>query len=188
MKKRLFALLLTAALLLSLWIPAAAVDLNYADKDEITSKEAVAVLSREGVITGFEDGTFRPKETLTREQACTILTKILGGRAEGAPDFLDVSAASWSAPYIAYCSYNDIVAGVGDGNFNPKGKLTGYAWSKLLLTGLGYDAEASGMLGSGTVTIAAPDKAGTYELRFYDGYSASDLNLASRLTIVFTVS
>ncbi len=41
--------------------------------------------------------------------------------------------------------------------------------------------------GSGTVTIAAPDKAGTYELRFYDGSTANDLNLAAPLTIVFTV-
>ena len=74
MKKRLTGLLLAAVLLISLCVPAAAVDLKYGDKDEITYMEAVAVLSREGVITGFEDGTFRPKETLTREQACTILT------------------------------------------------------------------------------------------------------------------
>ena len=155
MKKRLFTLLLTLALLLSLLVPVSAVDLNYKDKDEITYKEAVAVLSREGIINGFEDGTFRPKETLTREQACTILTKILCGRPEGVPGFLDVAANSWSAGYIAYCANNDIVAGVGGGNFNPKGKLTGSAWSKLLLTGLGYDAEASGMLGSGWQTGVA---------------------------------
>ena len=43
-------------------------------------------------------------------------------------------------------------------------------------------------VGSGTVTIAAPDKPGTYELRFFDGYSSTELNFAKRLTIVFTVS
>ena len=42
-------------------------------------------------------------------------------------------------------------------------------------------------VGSGTVTIAAPSSPGTYELRFFDGSSASDLNLVKRLTIVFTV-
>ncbi len=65
MKKRLMTLLLALTLLLSLAVPVSAVDLNYKDKDEITYKEAVAVLSREGIINGFEDGTFRPKETLT---------------------------------------------------------------------------------------------------------------------------
>ncbi len=42
-------------------------------------------------------------------------------------------------------------------------------------------------VGSGTVTLTAPDKAGTYELRFFDGNASSELNLAKQLTIVFTV-
>ena len=155
MKKRLFSFLLVLSLFLSLWVSAGAADLNYRDKDEITYKEAVAVLSSEGIITGFEDGTFRPKETLTREQACKILTMILRGQPEGIPAFQDVSANSWSAVYIAYCANNDLVAGVGGGKFNPKGQLTGSAWSKLLLTALGYDAEKTGMLGKGWETGVA---------------------------------
>ena len=113
MKKRLTALLLLLSFLLVLWVPALGADeLSYGDREEITYKEAVAVLSGDGVISGFEDGTFRPKETLTREQACKILTVILHGRPEGIPAFQDVSASSWSAGYIAYCANNDIVAGV----------------------------------------------------------------------------
>ena len=42
-------------------------------------------------------------------------------------------------------------------------------------------------VGSGTVTLTAPDKAGTYEVRFFDGNASSELNLAKQLTIVFTV-
>ncbi len=40
---------------------------------------------------------------------------------------------------------------------------------------------------SGSVTLTAPSEPGTYELRFYDGSSANDLNLASQLTIIITV-
>ena len=155
MKKRTITLLLVLVLMLTLMVPAAAVDLNYRDKDEITYKEAVAVLSREGIINGFEDGTFRPKETLTRAQASTILTKILGGSPDGFADFSDVRPSAWYAGYVAYCAYNEIVAGLGDGTFNPEGKLTGTAWSKMLLTGLGYDAVESGMQGSGWATNVA---------------------------------
>ena len=159
MKKRLLPLLLALILALSLLVPAAATDLSdYADKDEIIYKEAVDVLSREGIITGFEENgvwTFRPTETLTRAQASTILTRILGGVPEGAPDFTDVKANAWYAGYVAYCAYNGLVAGYGNGTFNPTGELTGSAWSKMLLTGLGYDAEASGMLGSGWQTGVA---------------------------------
>ena len=155
MRKRLFSLLLLAALLLSLCVPVSAVNLNYKDKNEITYKEAVAVLSREGIINGFEDGTFRPKETLKRSQACTILTKMLGGSPDGTPDFRDVPVGAWYAGYVAYCSYNELVAGGGDGTFSPDGQLTGTAWSKMVLTSLGYDAEASGMLGKGWATGVA---------------------------------
>ena len=42
-------------------------------------------------------------------------------------------------------------------------------------------------VGSGSVTLTAPSEPGTYELRFYDGSSANDLNLASQLTILITV-
>ena len=42
--------------------------------------------------------------------------------------------------------------------------------------------------GSGNVVLKAPSEEGNYEVRFYDGSSANDLNLAQRLTIPFTVS
>ncbi len=155
MKKRLLSLLLLLSFLASLCIPAAAVDLNYTDKDEITYQEAVAVLSREGIISGFPDGSFRPGDTLTRAQACTILTRILRGSPDGVSSFRDVSAGAWYGGYVAYCAFNELVAGVGDGNFNPEGQLTGAAWSKMILTGLGYDAEETGMLGSGWQTGVA---------------------------------
>ena len=42
-------------------------------------------------------------------------------------------------------------------------------------------------VGSGTVTFTAPNEAGIYELRFYDGSGANDLNLAAHLTLYISV-
>ncbi|MDO5441803.1 MAG: S-layer homology domain-containing protein, partial [Bacillota bacterium] len=54
----------------------------------------------------------------------------------------------WANKYIAYLANEGIVAGVGAGKFNPDGELTGYAFAKMLLCVLGYDAELENMLGT----------------------------------------
>ena len=48
---------------------------RFADKAEIASyaQESVNALSAAGIITGFEDGTFRPGQTLTRAQAAKMI-------------------------------------------------------------------------------------------------------------------
>ncbi len=46
-------------------------------EDTRWSKAAIDCCVNEGLLVGFEDGTFRPTETVTREQFATILTRIL---------------------------------------------------------------------------------------------------------------
>lgn len=41
-------------------------------------KEAVDFVSREGLMIGYEDGTFRPNDSLTRAEAAEILMRVLG--------------------------------------------------------------------------------------------------------------
>ena len=49
------------------------------DKSEIQYEEAVAVLNRIGVITGYDDGTFRPETELTRGAAAKIIVSLMIG-------------------------------------------------------------------------------------------------------------
>ena len=49
------------------------------DKDEIKYEEAVAVLNRIGVITGYEDGSFQPETELTRGAAAKIIVSLMIG-------------------------------------------------------------------------------------------------------------
>ena len=37
---------------------------------------AVQTLQRAGVISGMPDGSFRPREHMTREQACVVLSAL----------------------------------------------------------------------------------------------------------------
>lgn len=171
MAKRLLSWVLVVALCLSLGLPAVAAELMFTDSAEITHPEAVRALVDDGIIRGYPDGSFGPQGTLTRAEACTILTRLMGGTASGTAPFLDVAPEHWASGNIAYCASEGIVAGYGDGNFGPEDKLNGDAWSKMLLAAMGYDAEASGMLGSawqlGVATLASAEN-------LYDGIDNFD--------------
>ena len=146
--KKLLALVLALVMTLSLCVTSNAA---YADAADVDYTEAVDVMSAVGVFQGA-DGKFSPKAELTREQAAKLIAYLdLGEKvAEALPAvkaFNDVEANRWSAKYVAYCASAGYLAGVGDGNFDPAGKLTGYAFGKMLLCVLGYDADVEGFTG-----------------------------------------
>ena len=153
--KEVLSLVLALAMALSLMTVAFAADASdYDDYDEVTYTEAVDVMSAMGVFNGVGDGSsFDPTGTLTREQAAKIITYMIAGQTEAdklvatiAP-YSDVAATRWSAGSIAYCTSEGIIAGTGDGTFQPTGELTGLAFAKMLLTALGYDAEIENLVG-----------------------------------------
>ena len=65
----------------------------------------VSYLQENNLISGFEDGTFRPSTVVTREQTASILTNSFGLKKEGAlSNFSDVPATRWSNNAIASVS------------------------------------------------------------------------------------
>lgn len=58
------------------------------------------------------------------------------------------SGSDWSAGAIAYCTNEGILAGDGNGRFNPAAGVTGLWFGKMLLVVLGYDAEIKKLVGS----------------------------------------
>ena len=157
--KKILALVLALVMSLSLVTIANAAD--FTDNDDISYEEAADVMNAIGIIEGFEDGSFDPNGTLTREQAATLVTRMLLGDnadrlgVEGST-FNDVAATRWSASAIEYCASLGLIDGAGDGNFYPAGQLTANAFAKILLTALGYSSEKEGMTGaSWSVNVAA---------------------------------
>jgi hypothetical protein len=148
--KKLLALVL--ALVMTLGLATVSSNAAYSDEADVSLNEAVDVMSAVGVFQGA-DGKFSPKENLTREQAAKLIAYLDLGEsaAEALPGvkvFSDVEATRWSAKYIAYCQDAGYIAGVGNGKFNPTGELTGYAFGKMILCVLGYDAGIEGFTGN----------------------------------------
>ena len=158
--KKVLAMALALVMSLSLVTIANAAD--FSDDADISYKEAVDVMSAIGVINGYEDGSFQPDGILTREEAAKLIcTMLLGSGADRlgttSSSFTDVAATRWSAPYIEYCNSLGIIAGNGDGTFDPTGELTGHAFAKMLLVALGYDSAREGYTGAGWSIEVAKD-------------------------------
>jgi len=161
------------------------------DKDEIQYEEAVAVLNRIGVITGYDDGSFQPTRELTRGAAAKIIVSLLIGpeAANNLPNnsspYPDVPANYTFAGVISFCKTKNIISGYGDGTFKPGDSLTGYAFAKMLLGAVGYDAEIERFTGSGwTNNIAAiGQSAGLFDRLKFDGSAAVNREQACQLAL-----
>jgi hypothetical protein len=87
--------------------------------------EAVNYLSGQHFITGYPDGTFKPSNKITREEAITLLGRTLdldGTMRKTA--FSDVNPDSFGSGFIASGYDRDVITGYGDGTFRPKQFIT----------------------------------------------------------------
>ena len=151
--KKFLSLVLALVMTMSL-VTVSAGAKDFSDNSKIQYKEAVDVMSAVNVISGYAEGDFRPSTTLTRGAAAKIICNLILGPttagalvADAAP-YKDVPTNHTFAGYIAYCQKAGIISGYADGSFKPANSLTGYAFMKMLLGALGYDATREGYTGA----------------------------------------
>ena len=150
--KKFLSLVLALVMTMSL-VTVSAGAKDFTDNSKINYAEAVDVMSAVKVIDGYADGSFNPSATLTRGAAAKIICNLILGPttasalvADAAP-YKDVPVNHTFAGYIAYCQKTGIISGYADGTFKPANTLTGYAFMKMLLGALGYDAANEGYVG-----------------------------------------
>jgi trimeric autotransporter adhesin len=81
--------------------------------------EAIAKLADKGIISGYEDGTYRPDKKVKRGEMAVILTKAFDlelGDGEGTP-FTDVSSKTAVGPYVEAIYNAKITNGVKTNSF-----------------------------------------------------------------------
>lgn len=89
---------------------------------------ALAWAEKNGCVSGFTDGTFRPDDPVTREQFCTILSRYIQKQGADYPtkdvSFTDEDAISnFAKEHVAYCASIGLVNGMKDGSFAPKANI-----------------------------------------------------------------
>ena len=144
--KKLLAMVLALVMTLSLAVSANALKADEKINDNYA--EAVAVLDGMGVFKGYEDGSFKPENKITRAEVATIIYRIYtqdlakndkSGLYASYNKFSDMAGAGWAAGYIGYCANAEFVKGYPDGTFKPSGNVTGYEVLTMILRAIGYD-------------------------------------------------
>ncbi len=104
---------------------------------------AVKGLIEDGVISGYPDGTYRPKEGINRAAACVIVVRSMGASeanltAAAASGFKDLSGYAWAVKYINYAVAKGVVKGYPNGTFAPGKEVTYNEMTAMLVQALGY--------------------------------------------------
>lgn len=80
-------------------------------------------LSARGIISGFEDGTFRPDSPVTRAEAAVMIAKLLSLEPSDAPSvFADVESSAWYCGYLTALVEAGVISEAE--NFNPLSPAT----------------------------------------------------------------
>lgn len=83
---------------------------------------AISTLSNAGIVTGYNDGTFRPNQPITRGEMAKIIANF-ANLNKGTKSFTDLSG-HWSKTYVELAAGNGWIAGYPDGSFRPDQKIT----------------------------------------------------------------
>ena len=81
---------------------------------------AVAELTKSGVIRGYEDGTFRPDQAITRAEFTAIAARFAKISTDRTVDFSDVSVNMWYYDAVRTAISYGWVTGYEDGTFRPE--------------------------------------------------------------------
>lgn len=133
--KKVISNILVVLVLFTFAVPAYGATSSYSDtKTSDWFYGSLDILSDEGIITGFPDGTYKPKNTLNVDQYITILCRLTDN---------DVGMASgyWATNYINHAKESGWLDGLNFPKYNVP--INRYQASRLVVKALNYDSTKS---------------------------------------------
>ncbi len=135
--KKVLSLVLVIAMVLSSFSFAFAANFEDVEGDY---EDAINALVALGVVRGYEDGTFRPENILTRAELAVLLVEALGygGLVAGSKSNFSDTQNHWSNGYVGIAAGTGLVLGYPDGTFKPDQPLTYDEAITMILRAIGY--------------------------------------------------
>ncbi|WP_127594576.1 endo-alpha-N-acetylgalactosaminidase family protein [Paenibacillus lautus] len=104
-------------------------EFGFADKDKtpVWAQSFIQAIAKAGYITGYEDGTFRANNEITRSEIVAIIVRVLNLEIDpnASSSFKDAYLVpAWAKSYVTAAEKAGLVNGYGDGNFNPNVSIT----------------------------------------------------------------
>ncbi|RAK19861.1 S-layer family protein [Anoxybacillus vitaminiphilus] len=137
--KKFLAATVSTVMVSSISVPfVSAQQINFSDvKPDDYFYEAVQSLAARNIIQGYQDGTFKPYESVTRAQAAKMLALALGLDVNNVtdPGFKDVSKTDWFYGPVAALVKEGVLKGYEDKTFKPYQKITRAQMAKIISLG-----------------------------------------------------
>jgi uncharacterized repeat protein (TIGR02543 family) len=129
--------------------------INFSDISEHWAKANIKQAVSSGIVTGYQDGTFKPDKAVTRAEFAVMLMNALKTEGAGAAlTFTDTAKiGSWAQRAVARAVHAGIINGYEDGTFRPDGEITRAELAAMIAGALGENSE-----GNATATSFADDK------------------------------
>ena len=107
--------------------------------------EAINALADDGVLSGYEDGTFKPTNFISRTEAAVIIVRAGDLVLQTLKDstYTDVANDFWGKDYIMSASEAGIIKGMGNGIFAPQSNVTRTQIIKMIVCMVGLEQEAT---------------------------------------------
>ena len=123
---------------------------------------AVATMVNAGIITGYNDGTFRPNDPISRAEFATIAARFLSDPYSLQDQFYDTEG-HWAEVYINRAAEVGWINGYNDGSFRPNKAITRAEAVTLVNNVLGREPHADYMLDDMITWPDNPKSAWYYE-------------------------
>lgn len=126
--KRGTSLLLIFTLCFGLLFPAfpsvVAANTVFADVDSHWASQSIKSWIEKGLVKGYQDGTFKPNDSITRAEFMTLVNKAFGFTTEVATSFTDVKTSDWYYAEINKAKAAGYITGYADGTIKPNYKIS----------------------------------------------------------------
>lgn len=99
---------------------------KFSDTGSHWAKKTIEQAVELGIVKGFDDGSFRPDDTVTRGEFAVMISRALGLEGEGDSDSLQDfgSIPNWAQSHVARVVTAGLISGFEDATFRSGGQLT----------------------------------------------------------------
>jgi hypothetical protein len=111
------------------------ITVQYNDVDNNTQyANAISWATEQGLTSGYNDGSFKPTNTINRAEFLKVLLEPVGAVCRALYPYSDVDFTAWYGDYVQSASCMGLVKGNPDGSFRPGSSINAAEAAKIIVT------------------------------------------------------
>ncbi len=120
-------------------------EISFSDIAGHWAEASIRQAVKDGIVNGYDDGTFKPGKTITRAEFTVMLMNALQVQEAGAElTFTDkADIGGWAKAAVAQAVQAGIISGYSDGTFRANAKITRAEMATMIANALGSSTEAN---------------------------------------------